>query len=85
MPTTLYNPQKGRLETVAIEFTAANTTWFNASAYYHGICSITDYKGGLIIRNCGYNYPVWIYDVSRASIGYRRNRAFKLLKAYLKA
>jgi len=28
MEITVYNPQKGRLETIEIEFTDENTTWF---------------------------------------------------------
>ena len=28
METTVYNPQKGRLETIDVEFTKDNTTWF---------------------------------------------------------
>jgi len=28
MEVTVYNPQKGRLETVDIEITDENTTWF---------------------------------------------------------
>lgn len=84
METTIYNPQKGRLETIEIEFTDANTTWFNESCKDNDIDSITDFKGGLVIREVGYTYPVWIYEVSRASIGYNRNRAFKLRKSYLR-
>jgi hypothetical protein len=28
MPITVYNPQKGRLETMDVDFTKDNTTWF---------------------------------------------------------
>ena len=28
MACTVYNPQKGRLETLEVEFSAENTTWF---------------------------------------------------------
>ncbi len=28
MELTVYNPQKGRLETLEVEFTDDNTTWF---------------------------------------------------------
>jgi hypothetical protein len=69
-----------RLETIKIRFTEANTTWFN-SCQNRDIHSITDYAGGLVITECNCNYPVWIYGVSRASIAYSRNRAFKLLKS----
>lgn len=84
MERTIYNPQKARLETVPIEFTDANTTWFNESRNDHDICSITDFDGGLVISVCGYDYPVWVYGVTRTSIGYNRNRAFKLRKSYLR-
>lgn len=29
MQLTVYNPQKGRLETIDAEFTKDNTTWFS--------------------------------------------------------
>lgn len=80
METVVFNPQKMRLETIKIRFTAANTTWFD-SCQNRDIYSITDYAGGLVITECNYNYPVWLYGVSRASIGYSRSRAFKLLKS----
>ena len=82
MQTVLYNPQKGRLETVRIELTDANTTWFEESEGNHEISSITDFDAGLLIRECGNDYPVWIYGVSRASIGYSKNRALELRKSY---
>jgi len=82
MQTVLYNPQKGRLENVQIEFTDANTTWFEEPEDYHEISSITDFDDGLVIRECGNDYPVWIYGVSRASIGYSKNRALELRKSY---
>ncbi len=83
MERTIYNPQKARLETVHIEFIDANTTWFNESRNDHDIYAITDFDGGLVISVCGYDYPVWVYGVTRSSIGYNRNRAFKLRKSYL--
>jgi hypothetical protein len=82
MQTVLYNPQKGRLETVRIEFTDANTTWFEESEGNHEISSITDFDDGLVIRESGNDYPVWIYGVSRASIGHSKNRALELRKSY---
>ncbi len=80
MERTIYNPQKGRLETVEIEY---NTTWFNEFQNAHDINSITDFDGGLLISVCDYQYPVWIDGVTRASIGYSKNKAFKLRKSYL--
>ena len=29
MEETVYNPQKGRLETIQVEYTEENTTWFD--------------------------------------------------------
>ena len=83
MKTTVYNPQKGRMETVEIEFKDINTTWFNESVNSRDIYSITDFDGGLLISVCGYEYPMWVYGVTRASIGYSRNRAYKLRKSNL--
>ena len=83
MDRTIYNPQKGRLETVEIEYKDFNTTWFNESVNSHDIYSITDFENGLLICVCGYEYPVLIYGKTRASIGYNKNRAFKLRKSYL--
>ena len=45
MEKTVYNPQKGRLETINIDFTDENTTWFDECEDSHGIFSITDLQG----------------------------------------
>jgi hypothetical protein len=50
MEMTVYNPQKGRFETIDVE--------------------ITDFKGGVIIKELGYGYPIWLYDVTRSEIGH---------------
>lgn len=42
MQQTVYNPQKGRLETIDIDFTDENTTWFDECEDSHGIFSKTD-------------------------------------------
>ncbi len=85
MEKTIYNPQKGRLEMIQIEFTDANTTWFDQTQNEHPIYSITDFGGGLVISEYGYDYPVWIYDATRASIGYSSNRALRLRKSTLQS
>jgi hypothetical protein len=78
METEIFNPQKGRLETIDIEFTDENTTWFDA--YHHeDIFMITDYQGCLLIREFGYSYPILIYDVSREMIDYDKRRARELI------
>lgn len=45
MECTVYNPQKGRLETLEVEFTADNTTRF-ASRGNGSVTMITDWEGG---------------------------------------
>lgn len=68
MEMTVYNPQKGRLETIDAVFTDENTTWFENCVNEHDIHMITDFEGGLLIKECGYDYPTLIYDVSRADV-----------------
>jgi hypothetical protein len=75
MQTSVYNPQKARLETIDIEFTDKNTTWFDDCDSEDDIYTITDIDGSLLIRRFGYRYPVLIYDLSRAGIGNDRNQA----------
>jgi len=82
MEKTVYNPQKGRLETIDIDFTDENTTWFDDTGKSADVSKITDFEGGLVISDSGYSYPVWIYDVSRSNINHNRKRALKLLHTY---
>jgi hypothetical protein len=44
---------------------------------------ITDFEGDLLIREFGYDYPLRIYSVCRADIGFDRRKAeeFKNLHA----
>ena len=81
MECTVYNPQKGRLETIDVEFADDNTTRFY-SRRSGSVTMIADWEGGLLIKS-GYDYPVYIYDVSRADIGFSRNRAEQLKRQYL--
>ncbi len=57
---TIYNALKSRLETIDIEFTDKNTTWFDDCINDQNIHMITDAFGGLLIREYGYNYPIWM-------------------------
>ena len=82
METRVYNPQKGRLETIDAEVTDKNTTWFDNFMDDEDIYRITDFEGGILISEFGYGYPVWIYDVSRAEIGYNQRKAKKLKDQY---
>lgn len=78
MECTVYNPQKGHLETLEVEFTEENTTWF----YSRGNGSVTliaDWKGGLLIK-AGFDYPIYLYDLSREDIGYSQKKARKLMQ-----
>ena len=41
MEITVHNPHKGRCETIDVEFTADNTTWFNLdSSEFSPICEV---------------------------------------------
>jgi len=79
MQMTIYNSAKGRLETIRTVINAKNTTRFDDSTNLDSMYSITDYKGGLLIKQGVYDYPVWIYDVSRADIGHDSRKAQELL------
>ena len=84
MQQTVYNPQKGRLETINIEFTDENTTWFDECEDSHGIFSITDLQGGsILIKETDYTYPLYVYDISRADIGHDHGRARTLHRQYI--
>jgi len=50
MEETVYNPQKGRLETIHVDYSKENTTWFDDYEDSEDIYMITDYKGGILIK-----------------------------------
>jgi hypothetical protein len=81
MEMTVYNPQKGRVETIDTVFTDENTTWFDHCTD-GDIYMITDFEGDLLIREFGYTYPVRIYDMCRADIGFDQKKAQKLKNRY---
>ena len=83
MERTVYNPQKGRLETIDAEITDENTTWFENCGQESDIYTITDFEGCLLIKEFGYGCPTLVYDVTRASIGYKQKRAKRVLKEKL--
>ena len=83
MGITVYNPHKGRLETIDVVFTKENTTWFDEYTDNHDIYTITDWQGGLLIKEFGYTYPLYVYDISRADIGYDHSRARALHSQYI--
>jgi hypothetical protein len=82
METTVYNPQKGRLETIDVNITKSNTTWFEDCVQDYDVYSITDIKGGLVIRELGEAYPFWIYDITRSDIGHDKQRAKEIHRMY---
>lgn len=82
MEITVYNPQKGKLETIDAEYTEENTTWFEEYNDNSDIYMITDFKGGLLIKDYDYTYPIWIYDISRAEIKYNQMKAKEIKQSY---
>ena len=44
---------------------------------------ITDFKGNILIKECNYTYPVWVYDVSRSEIGNNQEKAKEIRSQYL--
>ena len=80
MECTVYNPQKGRLETLEVEITSENTTRFSSRGN-GSVTMITDWDGGMLIKS-GFNYPIWVYEVSRADIGYSHKKAKELIRQY---
>ncbi len=82
MEQTVYNPQKGRQETIDVEFTKQNTTWFDNCTNSDDIYMITDFENSLLITGFGYSYPVYIYDLSRAAIGNNQKKALEIKKHY---
>ena len=78
MEITVANPHKGRLETIEVPVTETNTTWFDDCVSPRDICKITDIDGNLLITENDYTYPIIIYGVSRADIGYDQRKAREL-------
>ncbi len=78
MEKIVYNPAKGRLESIEIEFTQDNTTWFDYSKENTKIHMLTDIEHGLLITEQNFNYPILIYDISRKDIGNDTDKAWKL-------
>jgi len=82
MQVTVYNTGKHRLETIDVEFTVKNTTWFDDRTGTDIVYRITDFKDGLIIKKNNYEYPIWFYDVTRMDIDYNWQKAEALLASY---
>jgi hypothetical protein len=83
MEITVYNPQKGRLEAIEVEYSPENTTWFDNYTDNSDIYMITDFEGGLLIKDYDYSYPRYVYDISRAEIDYDRAKAKEIALLYI--
>ncbi len=79
MEITIANPQKGRLETIDIDFRDENTTWFEDCCNEDDIYTIPDFKGCLLIQENRNSYPVLLYGKSRTEIGHDKTRAKALI------
>ena len=84
MDLTVYNPQKGRLETISVELTADNTTWFDDCEKPGDIVMSTDWNGDLLITDHGRDYPLRSYDASRSLVNYDQGQAMALQRQTLK-
>jgi len=83
MEKTVYNFAKGRLETIGIDFTQDNTTWFDYSEENTKINMLTDVEHGLLITEHNFNYPVLINDITRKDIGNDTDKAWRLKESYM--
>ena len=83
MEELIFNPHKGRLETINVEYNEENTTWFDDCSKSEDIYRLTDIKAGLLIKENNYSYPVLIYDVTRAAINYDTQEAKRLKEIYV--
>ncbi len=79
MEMTIYNPQKGRLESMNVTVNEATTTWFDDCLASDDIYMITDTDNGLLIRENNYSYPVLLYDVTRTDIGNDQQKAKRII------
>ena len=83
MDVTVWNSAKSRLETMDIEFTDKNTTWFDDEEETTVVYMLTDVDGGLLISERSYDYPVFIIDKSRQDVNYDAQKALELRELYL--
>ena len=82
MEQTAFNHQNGRLETINIEFTDENTTWLDEHEKIEQVYMVTDFEKGLVIAGCNYDYPIFVYDISRSDINDDMKKALDLKKTY---
>ena len=79
MEMVVYNPAKGRLETITVMMEQGNTTWFDEMSDSEGIASVTDVGDSLLIREESFNYPVLVAGFSRSAINYDHRIARELV------
>lgn len=83
MKMTACNIAKSRLETIEIDITKDNTTWFEDSTENRGIRTLTDFKGSLLISEYNYDYPVLIYNAARKDIDCDIHKALELKESHI--
>jgi len=83
METTIYNSAKSRIETINIDITKKNSTWFDDVIQADAVYRITDFNGGLLITKNNFEYPVWINDVSRADVDHDGQKAQRILSSFV--
>lgn len=82
MEITVYNPEKGRLETLDAEMTDKNTTWFADYESNDDIQKIADIGNGLLISEFNYSYPIFIDGKSRRDVSFNKDEARALKQMY---
>jgi len=83
MGITIWNSAKSRLDTMDIEFTDKNTTWFDDEDENSVVHMLTDVDGGLLISELSYDYPVFIIDKTRQDVNYSAQKALGMKELYL--
>jgi len=83
MKMTLCNIAKSRLETIDINITKDNTTWFEDSTENRGIRMLTDFEGCLLVSEYNYDYPVLIYNITRKDIDCNIHKALELKESHI--
>ena len=82
MKMTICNIAKSRLETIDIDITVDNTTWFEDSSENKGIRMLTDFEGCLLVSEYNYDYPVLIYNITRKDIDCNIHKALELKESH---
>lgn len=80
MEITIYNSAKSRIETIHVDITEENSTWFDDLPQDDAVYRITDCNGGLLIAKSTYEYLVWVQDVSRTDVDHDSQKVQKILR-----